>query len=105
VPDASNSFSKIEHDSVQTPTALLNTTAAALTRNKVAFFKKSLVLIRDDPQLEVAFKRSNLNPELDTVRLIFYVNNKSVTDSYVIITYEYDESMYHIQIGEKLTTV
>lgn len=45
-------------------------------RNKVAFYKKSLVLVRDDPNFELAFKRSELNRELDTVRIIFYVNNK-----------------------------
>jgi hypothetical protein len=70
----------MDHDSVQTPSALLNTTSAALTRNKVAFFKKSLILIKDDPQFELAFKRSSLNPQLDTVRIIFYVNNKGNND-------------------------
>jgi hypothetical protein len=80
VPEPSNSFCKIDHDSVQTPTTLLNTTTAILTRNKVAFFKKSLILIKDDPQFGLAFKRSGLNPELDGVRLIFYVSNKGNTE-------------------------
>ena len=56
------------------------------TRNKVAFFKNSLVLIRE-ADLEIAYKKSDLNATMDKIRLIFYVNNKSSKAKRVSISY------------------
>ena len=46
------------------------------TRNKVAFFKQSLVLVRDH-DFEIAFKRSELDESFSKLRIIFYVLNKT----------------------------
>ena len=62
-------------------------TSQAATRNKVAFFKNSLVLIRS-ADLDIAYKKSDLNASLDKIRLIFYVNNKSSKAQRVNISYE-----------------
>ena len=104
MPEMSASFNRIEHDSIQTPAALLNTSSTLLLRNKVAFFKKSLVLVRNDQKFEIAFKRSNLSPEMDSVRFIFYVNNKSDKDEAVDISYMHDD-MYQVRVNEKMTTL
>lgn len=50
--------------------------SATSTRNKVAFFKNSLVIFRDR-DYEIAFKKSSLDPSYSQVRLIFYINNKT----------------------------
>ena len=46
-----------------------------MCREKIAFFKKSMVLYKSS-DFDIAFKRSDLNPELDRLRIILYVNNK-----------------------------
>ena len=56
------------------------------TRNKVAFFKNSLVLIRN-PEFEIAYKRSDVNSSIDRLRLIFYVNNKTANPQRVNFRY------------------
>ncbi len=105
-PDTiSHSLNHISHDSMSVPPALLKTNKSLLTRNKVAFFKKSLVLIKNDPNYEVAFKKSDLNKECDTVRLIFYINNKTSQDRKVTIDYEYESVSYQILISERLRQV
>ena len=76
-----------------------------MVRNKVAFFKKSLVLIRDDLNYELAFKRSDLNKEKDTLRVIFYINNKQSFPQSTTFDYEYDRSLYSISQGTKLSSV
>jgi hypothetical protein len=58
------------------------------TRNKVAFFKNSLTLIRNS-EVDIAFKRSELNERMDKIRLIFYINNKTETVKRVSLNYEY----------------
>jgi|JI6StandDraft_1071083.scaffolds.fasta_scaffold05434_2 hypothetical protein len=105
MPESFSSFNKVEHDSIQSPLALLNTTSGLLLRNKVAFFKKSLVLVRNDPNFEIAFKRSSLSPEMDTIRFIFYINNKSDRDATADIAYEYDQSMYQLKTNERLRSL
>lgn len=47
-----------------------------LCRQKIAFFKKSMVLVKS-PDFDIAFKRSDFNFQMDKLRLIVYVNNKS----------------------------
>lgn len=46
------------------------------TRNKVAFFKNSLAIYRDD-FVEIAFKRSNLEQTYSQVRIIFTLTTKA----------------------------
>lgn len=95
----------IIRNSVEKPDNLFNTNASTLLRNKVAFYKKSLVLVRDDPNFELAFKRSELTKELDTARIIFYVNNKRDHNQAVSFKYEYDHTLYTIKAGDKLSNV
>ena len=47
-----------------------------LCRQKISFFKKSMVLVKT-PDFDIAFKRSDFNFQMDKIRLILYVNNKS----------------------------
>lgn len=49
-----------------------------LCRQKIAFFKKSMVLVKS-PEFDIAFKRSDFNYQMDKLRLILYVNNKTST--------------------------
>lgn len=46
-----------------------------ICREKIAFFKKSMVLYKGE-EFDIAFKRSDLNYEMDRLRVIIYVNNK-----------------------------
>ena len=77
---------------------------SVMTRNKVAFFKKSLVLIKNS-EIEIAFKRSDLSSELNELRMIIYVKNK--TNYRVQIASEYREPNNDISITtkEKLSSV
>lgn len=84
------------------PPSLQNTNSVMLTRNKVAFFKKSLVILKNDPKYEIAFKRSELERDFTTVRLIFYVNNKTNKSQHMNIQYEYEPSQYQIRVPDKL---
>lgn len=61
------------------------------------------MLLKNDPKFEIAFKRSDLND--GTVRVIFYVNNKTSKDENINIEYEFDQSMYQLRVGEKLVTL
>lgn len=74
------------------------------TRNKVAFFKNSLVLVRE-PQFEIAYKRSDMNETFDKLRIIFYVNNKSSVRRTINFNYEYQSEYFQITVIEKLTEV
>lgn len=56
------------------------------TRNKVAFFKDSLILIKNDV-FELAFKRSALVNTKDRVRVIFFIKNK--TNKTITVTFRY----------------
>lgn len=67
------------------------------TRNKVAFFKNSLAIYRDD-FVEIAFKRSNLEQTYSQVRIIFYVNNKSASNEPVRIEYDYETTYYNFKV-------
>lgn len=55
---------------------MVSMSSTTSTRNKVAFFKNSLVLVRE-VDLEIAYKRSEMNENLDKIRIIFYINNKT----------------------------
>ena len=67
------------------------------TRNKVAFFKKSLVLVRE-PSFEIAYKKSELDQQMRTIRLIFYVNNKADHSVAVEIDYDFDLEHYTVEV-------
>jgi hypothetical protein len=77
---------------------------ATCTRNKVAFFKNSLVLVRD-AEIEIAYKRSDMNKEMNKIRIIFYINNKSERAKKANITYEFQNEYFSMQILEKLTQI
>ncbi len=57
-------------------------------REKIAFFKKSMVLYKGE-HFDIAYKRSDLNVELDRLRVIIYVNNKDNKRMDCIIEYDY----------------
>ena len=78
--------------------------SATATRNKVAFFKSSLVLIRNS-DVEIAYKRSELNESLDKVRLIFYVNNKTPHNVPVNFSYQPQSEYFYVHVAEKLSMV
>ena len=67
------------------------------TRNKVGFFKKSLILVKDD-DAEIAFKRSSMNSAMDELRVIFYINNKTLYQQQVDIQYRDDGNNYDITV-------
>ena len=74
------------------------------TRNKVGFFKDSLILIKND-SFEVAFKRSALVPSKDRARIIFFVKNKTSKNLSVNFHYEYDAGYFKLKVNEKLQSV
>lgn len=67
------------------------------TRNKVAFFKSSLVIVREEG-IEIAFKKSGLDKNLSRARVIFYINNKYDRRMNVDIEYDYDSNNYIIDV-------
>ena len=72
-------------------------TSQVATRNKVAFFKNSLVLIRS-ADVDIAYKKSDMNPTMDKYRLIFYVSNKSSQTQRVNVTYEVQKEYFNIKV-------
>lgn len=52
------------------------------------------MIVKDDPEFEIAFKRSDLDDRMQEVRVIIYVNNKTSRKVPVDVTYEYDEAKY-----------
>jgi hypothetical protein len=68
------------------------------TRNKVAFFKNSLVIVRD-AGVDIAFKRSEMNEALDKLRIIFYVNNKTSSRKSVSFNYDYQPTYFAIRVA------
>ena len=67
------------------------------TRNKVAFFKNSLVLGRTG-DFEIAYKKSDINESMDKLRLIFYVNNKSSTAKRINFKYEFQHDYFDLKV-------
>lgn len=67
---------------------LVNIDSQTSTRNKVAFFKKSLIIVKDT-DYEIAFKKSALDPTKTKQRLIFYIQNKTNSRQKVNIDYDY----------------
>ena len=55
-----NTLSFVNDSAINESRQMVNMSSTTSTRNKVAFFKSSLVLIRE-PDIEIAFKRSDLN--------------------------------------------
>lgn len=51
--------------------------------------------------LEVGFKRSELNREMDCLRISLYITNKLETQEPVEISYEYDRRSYSISVTYK----
>lgn len=71
------------------------------TRNKVAFFKNSLVIVRDQ-EYEIAFKRSSLDPSMARMRIILYINNKTSNNEVADIEYDYELNYYILHVSEKM---
>lgn len=72
-------------------------------RSKLAFFKKSMLLVHH-PDFELAFKRSELF-DMSLVKLVLYFNNKTSSSKAVSIIYSYDENYYRITVLDKLIRV
>jgi hypothetical protein len=70
----------------------------------VAFFKNSLVLVRNS-EVEIAFKKSDMNERMDKVRIILYVYNKTPAQKMANINYEYQQEYFDIRVKEKLTRI
>jgi hypothetical protein len=96
-----NTLSYVNDSAIGQSRQMVRMSSGACTRNKVAFFKNSLVLVRE-PNIEIAFKRSELDEKLSKVRIIFYVNNKSQQWKRVRLDYEYQKDCFKIEVLEKL---
>jgi hypothetical protein len=92
-----NTLSYINDDVLGESRNMARITSQTATRNKVAFFKNSLVLVRS-ADLDIAYKKSDLNPTMDKIRLIFYLNNKSSRAHRVNITYEAQKEYFNIKV-------
>jgi hypothetical protein len=99
-----NTLSYVNDSVVNESRQMISMSSTTSTRNKVAFFKNSLVLVRD-AELEIAYKRSEMNQTLDKLRIIFYINNKTNTKKNVNFHYEYQQQYFAITTIEKLATV
>lgn len=77
---------------------MVSMSSSVSTRNKVAFFKNSLVIVRDH-DVDIAFKRSEMNESLDKLRIIFYVNNKTSTRKNVNFNYDYQPTYFAIRVA------
>lgn len=62
-------------------------------------------MIKDDPNFELAFKRSDVGREMNTIRVILYINNKQNYSQNVNFRYEYDEKLYTIKHGDRLSNL
>lgn len=96
-------YSQLPQDALAvSPSNLRFISRASLLRNKLAFFRPSLALVKDDPNFEIAFKRSDLDARLEEVRVILYVNNKTGRQVPVDVRYEYDEGKYEVMNPTRL---
>jgi len=77
---------------------MVSMTSSTSTRNKVAFFKNSLVIVRD-ADVDIAFKRSEMNATLDKLRIILYVNNKTQTRKSVNFNYDYQPTYFAMRVA------
>jgi hypothetical protein len=62
---------------ISLPQTLVHLTKNNLANIKLSFFQKAMAIIKDNSRFMIAFKRSNFNKDIDTVRIIFYVANKT----------------------------
>lgn len=93
-----NTLSYANEEAVNESRQMVSMTSTTSTRNKVAFFKSSLVLVRE-ADLEIAYKRSEMNETLDKLRIIFYLNNKTATRKTVNFHYEYQQQYFAISVS------
>ncbi len=63
------------------------------------------MIIVKTPDFDIAFKRSDFNSQMDRLRLILYVNNKSSRGFNCVIEYDFDHEDFDIAIKKKLTVV
>lgn len=68
------------YDSLNPPPSLIKTTKEILTRNKVGFFKRSLIIVKSDHSFEIGFKKSESIKDYEVVNITFYINNKTNKD-------------------------
>lgn len=74
------------------------------SRNKVAFFKDSLVIVKDK-NVEIAFRKSNLNPDLNEQTVAFFIKNKTADEIEIDIDYKNYGGDYRIDVEEKVKSI
>nr|BAK02724.1 predicted protein [Hordeum vulgare subsp. vulgare] len=99
-----NSLSFVGEGAINESREMVHMSSEGSTRNKVAFFKNSLVLLRE-AELEIAFKRSDMNQQLDKLRIIFYLNNKSNSHKRIAFNYDHQPDYFKINVLEKLNAL
>lgn len=73
-------------------------------REKIAFFKKAMVIYKGQ-DFDIAFKRSDLNHELDRLRIILYVNNKIPAKADCKVEYDFERDDFDLVVRKKLERV
>lgn len=73
-------------------------------REKIAFFKKSMVLYKGE-HFDIAYKRSDLNVEFDRLRVILYVNNKDNKRVDCVVEYDYEREDYDLTVRRRMERV
>ncbi len=63
------------------------------------------MVIVKSPDFDIAFKRSEFNSLMDKLRLILYVNNKTLKKFNCVIEYDYDREDFDIIIKKKISNV
>ena len=63
-----------------------------------------MVLLKN-PDFDIAFKRSDFNYQMDKLRLILYVNNKTTRRYDCTIEYEYERDDFDILVRKRLSEV
>lgn len=73
------------------------------TRNKVAFFKSSGLIVREQ-DFEIAYKRTEANNQASN-RVILYFNNKTNQPHRINVKYEWEPNYYDLMVSEKVNEV
>lgn len=72
-------------------------------RNKVAFFKSSGLIVREQ-DFEIAYKRTEANNQASN-RIILYFNNKTNQPHRISVKYEWEPNYYDLMVSEKVNEV
>ena len=73
-------------------------------RNKLAFFKPTGILVRND-DLEIGYKKSALDYTRSRQKIILYFHNKTREDKRLEVFYDYEQEYYDISAKEKVNSV